>query len=56
MAGGYAAESKILDISIDYNKVIQNLFLNIIDTIPHRGYTRKDEKPEDVEVKVEKVD
>ncbi|MGN0639670.1 MAG: bifunctional oligoribonuclease/PAP phosphatase NrnA [Oscillospiraceae bacterium] len=54
MAGGYAAESKILDISIDYNKVIQNLFLNIIDTIPHRGYTPKDDKPEDVEVKVEK--
>ncbi len=37
MAGGFAVESKVLDISIDYNRVIQNLFLNVIDGI------RKDE-------------
>ncbi len=33
MAGGFAEESKVLDISIDYNRVIQNLFLNVIDDI-----------------------
>lgn len=33
MAGGYADESKILDMSIDFNKIIQNLFLNVIDRI-----------------------
>ncbi len=33
MAGGFAEESKVLDISIDYNRVIQNLFLNVIDEI-----------------------
>lgn len=38
MAGGFAVESKVLDISIDFNRVIQNLFLNVIDKI------RKDEK------------
>lgn len=30
MAGGFAPENAILDISIDFNKVIQNLFLNEI--------------------------
>lgn len=30
MAGGFAVESKVLDISIDFNRVIQNLFLNVI--------------------------
>jgi nanoRNase/pAp phosphatase (c-di-AMP/oligoRNAs hydrolase) len=33
MAGGYADETKILGMSIDFNKVIQNLFLNVIDKI-----------------------
>ncbi len=33
MAGGFAVESKVLDISIDFNRVIQNLFLNVIDNI-----------------------
>lgn len=33
MAGGFAVESKVLDISIDFNRVIQNLFLNVIDDI-----------------------
>lgn len=37
MAGGYADESKVLDISIDYNKVIQNLFLDVIGKIPRTG-------------------
>lgn len=41
MAGGYASESNVLDISIDYNKVIQNLFLDIIKNIPYKGYTPK---------------
>ena len=31
MAGGFAEESKILDVSIDFNRVIQNLFLDVID-------------------------
>lgn len=30
MAGGFAIESKLLDISIDFNRVIQNLFLDTI--------------------------
>ena len=33
MAGGYADEARLLDISIDYNKTIQNLFLNVIREI-----------------------
>ena len=33
MAGGFAEESKILDISIDFNRVIQNLFLDVIDKL-----------------------
>ncbi len=33
MAGGFAVESKVLDISIDFNRVIQNLFLDVIDDI-----------------------
>ena len=37
MAGGFAVESKVLDISIDFNRVIQNLFLNVINEI--RGET-----------------
>lgn len=34
MAGGFALEEKILEMSIDYNKVIQNLFLNVINKLP----------------------
>lgn len=34
MAGGFADEEKILAMSIDYNKVIQNLFLNVINKVP----------------------
>ena len=33
MAGGFAEESKVLDISIDFNRVIQNLFLDVIDKL-----------------------
>lgn len=33
MAGGFAEEKKLLAISIDYNKTVQNLFLNVIDEI-----------------------
>lgn len=37
MAGGYADESKILELSIDFNKVIQDLFLGVINKIPRTG-------------------
>lgn len=33
MAGGYADETKLLQMSIDFNKTIQNLFLNVIRDI-----------------------
>ena len=34
MAGGFAREDKVLEMSIDFNKVIQNLFLNVINNVP----------------------
>lgn len=37
MAGGYADESKILELSIDFNRTIQNLFLDAIKNIPSTG-------------------
>lgn len=37
MAGGYADEAKILEISIDFNQVIQNLILDVITAIPNTG-------------------
>lgn len=37
MAGGFAEEDKVLAMSIDFNKVIQNLFLNVINRTPQRG-------------------
>lgn len=37
MAGGFAEESKVLDISIDVNKVIQDLFLDVINKTPRTG-------------------
>lgn len=37
MAGGYADESKILELSADFNRTIQNLFLNAIKVIPSTG-------------------
>lgn len=37
MAGGFAEEAKVLAMSIDFNKVIQNLFLNVINKVPPRG-------------------
>ncbi len=43
MAGGFAVESKVLDISIDFNRVIQNLFLNVIYDIRNG---KKDSSPE----------
>ena len=46
MAGGFAEESKLLDISIEFNRVIQNLFLDVID-----GYRPKAEEPKEVPVK-----
>lgn len=41
MAGGFAEESKVLDISIDVHKVIQDLFLNVINKIPRTGLAAK---------------
>lgn len=41
MAGGYADESRVLDISFDYNQVIQNLFLDVINKIPRTGIAAK---------------
>ena len=49
MAGGFAEESKVLDISIDFNRVIQNLFLDVIDPL-----RPKDEEPEEVPVEESK--
>lgn len=45
MAGGFAEESRLLDMSIDYNKTVQNLFLNVIDAIrgDDPGIARKKE-------------
>lgn len=37
MAGGFAIEDKVLALSIDFNKVIQNLFLNVINKLPPHG-------------------
>lgn len=45
MAGGFAEESKLLDISIEFNRVIQNRFLDVID----RLCPQKDE-PEEIPV------
>lgn len=33
MAGGFAAEDKLLEMSVDFNKTIQNLFLSVIRRI-----------------------
>lgn len=33
MSGGFAEERRILEISIDFNRVIQNLFLDVIDKL-----------------------
>ena len=41
MAGGYADESKILELSIDFNKVVQDLFLGVINKIPRTGRAAK---------------
>ena len=49
MAGGFAEESKVLDISIDFNRVIQNLFLDVIDPL-----RPKDDEPEEVPVEESK--
>ncbi|MGN0688013.1 MAG: bifunctional oligoribonuclease/PAP phosphatase NrnA [Oscillospiraceae bacterium] len=46
MAGGFAVESKVLDISIDFNRVIQNLFLDVIRDI--RKTNELEEKQEEV--------
>lgn len=45
MAGGFAEESRILDISIEFNRVIQNLFLDVID-----GLRPKAEEPKEIPV------
>ena len=45
MAGGFAEESKVLDISIDFNRVIQNLFLDVIDKLRPQA-----EEPKEVPV------
>lgn len=39
MAGGFALEDKVLAMSIDFNKVIQNLFLDVINKVPPHGLT-----------------
>ena len=39
MSGGFALEEKVLAINIDFNKVIQNLFLNVINKVPPHGLT-----------------
>lgn len=50
MAGGYADENKILGISIDFNKVIEDLFLEVINSIPKVSRTPLSGKTEnDVE-------
>ena len=41
MAGGFADESRVLDISFDYKQVIQNLFLDVINKIPRTGIAAK---------------
>lgn len=46
MAGGFAEESKLLDISIEFNRVIQNMFLDVID-----GFRPKAEEPKEEPVK-----
>ena len=45
MAGGFAEESKILDISIEFNRVIQNLFLDVIDKLRPKA-----EEPKEIPV------
>ena len=45
MAGGFAEENKVLDISIDFNRVIQNLFLDVIDKLRPQA-----EEPKEVPV------
>lgn len=40
MAGGFADEEKLLALNFDYNKVIQNLFLNVINKAPKHGFKR----------------
>ncbi len=39
MAGGFAEEDKVLAMNFDFNKVIQNLFLNVINKVPPHGLT-----------------
>lgn len=41
MAGGYADEGRVLEISIDFNQVIQNLFLDVINKVPRTGIAAK---------------
>ncbi|MGN1340356.1 MAG: bifunctional oligoribonuclease/PAP phosphatase NrnA, partial [Oscillospiraceae bacterium] len=43
MAGGFAEESKLLDISIEFNRVIQNLFLDVIDKYRPKAAEPKEE-------------
>lgn len=49
MAGGFAEESKILDISIEFNRVIQNLFLDVIDKLRPKA-----EEPKEIPVEESK--
>lgn len=41
MAGGFADESRVLKIGFDYEQVIQNLFLDVINKIPRTGMAAK---------------
>lgn len=43
MAGGFAVESRVLEISIDFNRVIQNLFLNVISDVRNAAKQSKAE-------------
>ena len=41
MAGGFADDSRVLEISFDFKQVIQNRFLEVINKIPRSGMAAK---------------
>ncbi len=41
MAGGFADERRVLEIGFDYEQVIQNLFLEVINKVPRTGMAAK---------------
>lgn len=48
MAGGYAVESRLLDLGLDFKQVIQNLFFDVIDRVSRKNAanTISDDEPE----------